>query len=200
MMNYLRDDDEVENDNVVAEENHDQIGLITISSVSKKETSLLSFTSDPEIKKGAEFLDKFQQIMEDSGTSKLFIQYMSQFRATFQKARRSIKKRIEKASANPQLSKKDNVELPVGPLKNAEAATQPMEPATQSNGDETALDVPTDGSSEDPDIGQYWEISNGKDSTYAQVVKKDTFMVQFFEPNSTGDAYRLNDLKFEVLH
>ena len=43
--------DEVENDNVVAEENHDQIGLITISSTSKKETSLLSFTSDPEIKK-----------------------------------------------------------------------------------------------------------------------------------------------------
>ena len=72
--------------------------------------------------------------MEDSGTSKLFI--MSQFRATFQKARRSIKKRIEtKASVNPQLSKKDNVELRVeGPLNNAEAATQPMEPTTQSNG------------------------------------------------------------------
>ena len=67
-----------------------------------------------------------------------------------------IKKRIEtKASANPQLSKKDNVELPVeGPLNNAEAATQPMEPATQSNGDEAALDVSIDGSSEDPDIGR----------------------------------------------
>ena len=175
----LCDDDEVENDNVVAEENHDQIGLITISSASKKETSLLSFTSDPEIKKDAEFLDKFQQIMEDSGTSKLFIPYMSQFRATFQKARRSIKKRIEtKASANPQLSKKDNVELPVeGPLNNVEAATQPMEPATKSNRDETALNVPIDGSSEDLDIGQYWEISIGKDLIYAQVVEKDNFMV-----------------------
>ena len=87
-----------------------------------------------------------------------------------------------------------------GPLNNAEAATQPMEPATQSNGDETALDVPINGSSEDPDIGQYWEISNDKDSIYAQVVEKDPFMVQFFGPNSIGDAYRLNDLKFEVLH
>ena len=196
------DDDEVENYNAVAKENHDQIGLITISSTSKEETSLLSFSGDPEIKKEAKFLDKFHQIMEDSGTSKLFIPYMSQFQATFQKARRSIKKRIEtKASANPQLSKKDNVELPVeGPLNNAEAATQSMEPATQSNGDEAALDVSTDGSSENPDIGQYWEISNGKDSIYAQVVEKDPFIVQFFEPNSTGDAYRLNDLKFEVLH
>ena len=88
----LCDDDDVKNDNVVAEENHNQIGLITISSAIKKETSLLSFTSDPEIKKDATFLDKFQQIIEDSGTSKLFMRYMSQFRATFQKAQRSIKK------------------------------------------------------------------------------------------------------------
>ena len=79
----LCDDNEGENDNVVAEENRDQIGLITISSAIKKETSLLSLTSDPEIKKDAEFLDKFQKIMEDSGTSKLFIPYMSQFWATF---------------------------------------------------------------------------------------------------------------------
>ena len=43
----LCNDDEVENDNVVAEENHDQIGLIMISSASRKETSLLSSTSDP---------------------------------------------------------------------------------------------------------------------------------------------------------
>ena len=194
----LCNDDKVEIENVVAEENHDQIGLITISSANKKETSLLSFTSDSEIKKGAKFLDKFQQIMKDSSTSESFIPYMSQFRATFQKARRSIKKRIE-VSANPQLSKKDNVELPVeGPLNNAEAATQPMEPATQSNGDETGLDVSIDGSSEDPDIGQHWEISNGKDSIYVQVVEKDPFPVQFFEPNSIGDACRLKDLKFEV--
>ena len=84
------------------------------------------------------------------------------------------------------------MELPAeGPLNNAEAATQ-------SNGDETTLDVPIDGSSEDPDIGQYWEISNGKDSIYTQVVEKDHFMVQFSEPNEIGDAYRLNNLKLEV--
>ena len=52
-----------------------------------------------------------------------------------------------------------------------------MEPATQSNGYETALDVSIDGSSDDPEFGQYWEISNGKDSIYAQVVEKDPFTV-----------------------
>ena len=51
----LCDDDKVENDNVVAEENHDEIALITNLSTSKKETSLLSCTSDPEIKKDAKF-------------------------------------------------------------------------------------------------------------------------------------------------
>ena len=42
--------------------------------------------------------------------------------------------------------------------------------------------------------------SNRKDSLYAYVVETDPFMVQFFEPNtSRSDAYRLNDVKFEVL-
>ena len=40
-----------------------------------------------------------------------------------------------------------------------------------------------------------WENINS-----AQVVEKDPFMVQFFEPNLIGDAHRLNDLKFEVLY
>ena len=33
--------------------------------------------------------------MTNGNTSKLFIPYLSQFRATYQKARRSVKKRIE---------------------------------------------------------------------------------------------------------
>ena len=53
---------------------------------------------------------------------------------------------------------------------------------------------------EKPEINQYWEISNGKDSLYACVVETDPFMVQFFEPNTIrSDACRLNDVKFEVL-
>ena len=53
---------------------------------------------------------------------------------------------------------------------------------------------------EKPEIKQYWEISNGKDSLYARVVETDPFMVQFFEPNTIrSDAYGLNDVKFEVL-
>ena len=53
---------------------------------------------------------------------------------------------------------------------------------------------------EKPEINQYWEITNGKDSLHAYVVETDPFMMQFFESNtSISDAYRLNDVKFEVL-
>ena len=53
---------------------------------------------------------------------------------------------------------------------------------------------------EKPEINQYRETSNGKDTLYAYVAETDPFMVQFFELNTTrSDAYRLNDVKFEVL-
>ena len=45
------------------------------------------------------------------------------------------------------------------------------------------------------------KTSNGKDSLYAYVIETDPFMVQFGAVWSTSrsDAFRLNDLKFEVL-
>ena len=36
------------------------------------------------------------------------------------------------------------------------------------------------------------------DSLYGIVIQTDPFMVQYFEPTSRGDAYKLNDIKFEV--
>lgn len=154
--------------------------LITTSSTNKNEISLSCFTSGPEIKKDAEFLNKFNQVMENSDTSKLFILYMSQFRATFWKAQNSIKKQIEaKESANR------NTDEAVEERSNnvAEAEVQPTEPALQPNEDETTFDMNIDVGNKEPDIGQYWEISHVKDSIYAQVVVKDLSMVNFFEQN-----------------
>ena len=43
-------------------------------------------------------------------------------------------------------------------------------------------------------------MSNGKESLHACVVEMDPSMVQFFEPNtSRSDAYRFNDVTFELL-
>ena len=51
---------------------------------------------------------------------------------------------------------------------------------------------------EAPDVNQYWEISNGRDSLYGIVIQTNPLMVQYFEPTTTGDAYKLNDMMFEV--
>ena len=53
------------------------------TSVPKHHVSFSNLTYDPDIKRDAEFLDKMEQIMTNSNTSKLFIPYLSQFRATY---------------------------------------------------------------------------------------------------------------------
>ena len=50
-----------------------------------------------------------------------------------------------------------------------------------------------------PEIGQYWEISNGNDSLNALIIEKDFYIVQLFDPTARNDVYKLNDIKFEML-
>ena len=99
------DKDEVtENDFAAVEDNFEVVDATTVqcnndqsnsTSIPKHHVSFSNLTNDPDIKRDSEFLDKMQQIMTNSNISKLFIPYLSQFRATYQKARRSVKKRIE---------------------------------------------------------------------------------------------------------
>ena len=151
--------------------------------------------------------------MKDNKTSKLFIPYMSQFRATYQKARRSLKKRIDtKASTvNSNLQDQqvcdpvDDTETPAEePLEENELAvdiqSEENELAIASSPKETStLNEPTVRNSAKPGIGQYWEISNGNDSLNALIIEKDPYIVQFFDLTGRNDVYKLNDLKFEVL-
>ena len=50
-----------------------------------------------------------------------------------------------------------------------------------------------------PEIGQYWEISNGNDSFNALITEKDPYIVQFSDSTVRNDVYKLKELKFEVL-
>ena len=127
-------------------------------------------------------------------TSKLFIPYLSQFRATCQKARRSVKKRIE-----PKVPEKSTQEIDSHNIVeiSTEGEVQTVTPADSLSDETISINIENN---EKPEINQYWEISDGKDSSYAYFVETDPFMVQFFEPNtSRSDAYLLNDVKFEVL-
>ena len=93
-----------ENDFAAVEDNSEIVDATTVQSnndqpnsisIPKNHVSFSNLTNDPDIKRDPEFLDKMHQIITNGNTSKLFIPYLSQFRATCQKARRSINKRIE---------------------------------------------------------------------------------------------------------
>ena len=63
----------------------EKAGAIAVPSVNKSHVSLLSLIDYPDIKQDCEFLEKLQNIITHSNTSKLFILYLSQFRATCQR-------------------------------------------------------------------------------------------------------------------
>ena len=73
----------------------DQITINQITLQFQGTVSFSNLTDYPDIKRDSEFLDKMQQNVNNSNTSKLLTPYLSQIRATYQKARRSVKQRIE---------------------------------------------------------------------------------------------------------
>ena len=133
---------------------------------------------DPDIKRDSEYLDKMQQVMINGNASKLFIPYLSQFKAAYQKARRSVKKRIEfkvPGKSTQKIYSHNIVEI------STEGEVETVTPADST--DETiSINIEKN---EKPEINQYWEISNGQDSLYAYVTETDPFMVQFFVPKTS---------------
>ena len=98
------EDEVTENDLAAVEDNSEVVDATTVqsnndqsnsTSIPRHHVSCSNLTNDPDIKRDSKFLDKMQQIMTNGNTSKLLIPYLFQFRATYQKARRSVKKRIE---------------------------------------------------------------------------------------------------------
>ena len=178
-------------DATIVQSNNDQSNS---TSVPKHHVSFSNLTNDPDMKKDSEFLDKMQQIMTNGNTSKLFIPYLSQFRATYQKARSSVKKRIE--SKVPEILTQEIDSHNIVEIS-TEGEVESVTPADSLSDETISINIENN---EKLEINQYWKISNGRDSLYTYVVETDPFMVQFLEPNtSRSDAYRLNDVKFEVL-
>ena len=167
-----------------AQSNNDQSNS---TSIPKHHVSFSSLTNDPDIKRDSEFLDKIQQIMFKGNTSNLFIPHLSQFRATYQKAWRSVKKRIESKvpeKSNQEIYLHNIVEI------STEGEVETVTPA-DSLSDES-ININTE-NNEKQEINQYWETSNGKGSLYGYVVETDLFMAQIFElDTSRSDAYLLN--------
>ena len=61
----------------------------------KNVLSLSDRCNDPEVNMDAKFLDDFEEFIGSHQTSKLFTPFISQMKSVHQKARRSVKKRID---------------------------------------------------------------------------------------------------------
>ena len=97
------EDEVTENDLSAVENNSEVVDATTVqsnndqlnsTSIPKHHVSFSNLTNDPDIKRDSEFLDKMQQTMTNGNTSNLFILYLSQLRATYQKSGHK-KKQIE---------------------------------------------------------------------------------------------------------
>ena len=115
-----------ENDLAIVKDNSEVVDAITVqsnndqsnsTSIPKHHVIFPNLTNDSDIKRDSEFLDKMHQIMTNGNTSTLLIPYLSQFRATYQKVRRSVKKRIESKAPESQLKKLIHIILSRYPQK-----------------------------------------------------------------------------------
>ena len=119
--------------------------------------------------------------------------YLSQFRATYQKARRSVKRRMESnvPESTQEIDSHNVIEI------STEGKIETVAPADSLSEETISINIENN---EKPEINQYWEISNSKDSLSTNVSETDSSMIQLFKLNtSRSDTYGLNDVKFEVL-
>ena len=139
------------------------------ASIPKHRVSFLKLINDLDMKRDSEFLDKIQQILTNNDTSKLFIPYLSQFRVTYQKARRSIKKRIEPNRLNEvkfeelsedSVSKKSTQEIDSHNIVeiSTEGEAETVTPADSLSDKTVNINIENN---EKPEINEFWEISNG---------------------------------------
>ena len=119
--------------------------------------------------------------------------YLSQFRATYQKARRSVKRRMESnvPESTQEIDSHNVIEI------STEGKIETIAPADSLSDETISINIENN---EKPEINQCWEISNSKDSLSTYVSETDSSMIQLFKLNtSRSDTYGLNDVKFEVL-
>ena len=119
--------------------------------------------------------------------------YLSQFRATYQKAPRSVKRRMESniPESTQEIDSHNVIEI------STEGKIETIAPADSLSDETISINIENN---EKPEINQYWEISNSKDPLSTYVSETDSSMIQLFKLNtSRSDTYGLNDVKFEVL-
>ena len=129
--------------------------------------------SDIENYRPISFLSTLSKIYERCMYEQIY-EYFDQILSKYQcarKARSSVKKRIESKvpeKSTQEIDSQNIVEI------STEGEVETVTPADSLSDETININIENN---EKPEINQYWEISDGKDSLYTYVVETDPFMV-----------------------
>ena len=139
---------------------------------------LLGSTNDPEIERDSKLVDDIQKVLQENTESSVLLRpFVSQLKVTVEKARRSLKRRIEyntqtKNQADSQISEPEIPQL---------------------------FDLEIDETQEImPKLGEYWSVKNSQD-LFVVIETENPLSVKYFQPSVKGEFHRLNDTVYEIL-
>ena len=182
-----------------------QISKPSSSSTSATAVSLSSFATSDDTVKDAEFLDRMKDLLESHDTSKMFIPYYLNFKTTYMKARKSLKKRLQTDSevvkkilqspTSPEENNKQNEKSTSSAMEenasNSESDTE-NEKCMSSAMEENASNSESDTENEkvavhvDVLVGQYCLVTNGRSSLPARISSLSPLAVRYFEIGPQG--------------
>ena len=139
---------------------------------------LLGSTNDPEIERDSKLVDDIQKVLQENTESSVLLRpFVSQLKVTVEKARRSLKRRIDyntkaKNQADSQISEPEIPQL---------------------------FDLDIDENQEiKPKLGEHWSVKNSQD-LFVVIETENPLSVKYFQPSVKGEFHRLNDTVYEIL-
>ena len=173
----------------VAEESSNVNEAVTEDDAGPKITSfsLTKATNDAKINMDATFADQLQSLIENHETSNLFIPYVSELKATHQKARRQLKRRID------QYLKKQQTAVTAETSETSESENFDTFETLFDDNDATESEVK-------PKKDEFWKIRNGRSGNflYTLIVGENPLEVKYFEPTVKGKHHCLNEAIFDA--
>ena len=168
-----------------------------------------NLSKNPQVNADAEFLDQLENFFENKKeTSTLLRPFLSQFKATKEKARRSVLRRIADSKRreiqNQVPSDVENNATPQLLDFDADGNETPQFDVEIGNENNLVLseEEESDREENNPEIGEYWSVKN-EQNLFVIIENSNPLKVKYFKPTVPttvkGGKHRLDDYVYDVL-
>ena len=169
-------------ENFDSPENETKAALEENKSKSSTLEPLSGSSSNATIERDCQLIDGILKVLQDNPENSLLLRpFVSQFKVTVDKARRSLKRRID---YDNQLQ----IQNPVQTMENSQEDEIPQ-----------FFDLEVNEASEiKPKVGEHWSVKNCQ-NLYVIIETENPISVKYFQPSVKGEYHRLNDTVYEIL-